>query len=959
MELKEKQNIHGFEVDRIRESRELHGRMVMMTHRKTGARLFHVDNGAENMVFSIAFRTLPEDSTGVFHILEHSVLCGSGKYPVREPFVELMKSSMNTFLNAMTFPDMTMYPVASRNPRDLLNLAGVYLDAVFDPEVIRDPKRFCQEGWHIDRDEEGRPVYKGVVFNEMKGAMSDTDTLIDRQMVKQLFPDTCYGFNSGGDPEVIPSLTFEKFREQYERHYHPSNAWIYLDGNVPLDELLGLIDSYLSRYDRREEGTGYILQQPVGSEQTIRYELGQEEEEKNRGHLSLGRLAGTWKNRDTNTAIMIIGDVLTGNNEAPLKRAALERGLAQNLTVSIDDSALQSWVMIHAENVTDGKESEILDLLKETGETIRENGLDRNAVEASLNRVIYNLREEDEPQGIGRCIRCMEDWMYGGDPGEALESEELVRRLKEMLDDGTFDRLAEDILLNREGTAILHTLPSVTVGEEKRLAEAERLDRIVSGWTEEEKAENDRLIDELEAWQQTPDSAEALSTLPRLKKEDADVTPEWIESGIDKDGDVTILKHEIPCNDVVHMRAYFTLSNLTLEEITGAALLTTMLGKLPTTRHDALTLQQEIRRYTGALSFCVVVKSMPEKVKTCSPYLVASCSALKENAEKAQELLAEILTKTRLDQTDRIIEMIQQNELSVRQRVISAGTQVAVRQAMSRYSAEGAVKNALDGAPAVRYLHRIAKNPDRELDGFLELGKRIIKETFCRKRMTVSVTADEYLKPDQFLQAFGAGTEIATEAAYREESARTIGYRIPAQISFAARGYQLRESGKCFSGIMWLASSILSLEYLWNKIRVQGGAYGAGMQVDRMGSLFTYSFRDPTPGKTLTADAGAAAFLKEFAKQGDGLDKYIISSLNELNPLMGPKEKGMLADLRYLCGYTREMNEKTRKEILYATPEQLAAFCEVLEDFAEKGSICVVGYPDALESCGLETTEDL
>lgn len=308
MNMWEGKRIQGFDVTEVKDCPSLHGRTVSMVHRKTGARLFWVDNGAENMVFSIAFRTLPEDSTGVFHILEHSVLCGSDRYPVKEPFVELMKSSMNTFLNAMTFPDMTMYPVASRNPKDLLNLTSVYLDAVFHPEVIHDPLRFCQEGWHIDRSETGEMEYRGVVFNEMKGSMSDTDSLIEHQIVHQLFPDTCYGFNSGGDPEVIPTLTWEKFRETYHRFYHPSNAYIYLDGAVPLEEMLAMIEEYLAPYDRREELPQFRYQTPVASEETIRYELAADQEEANHTHLTLARLVGTWQDRAKNTALGIIGD---------------------------------------------------------------------------------------------------------------------------------------------------------------------------------------------------------------------------------------------------------------------------------------------------------------------------------------------------------------------------------------------------------------------------------------------------------------------------------------------------------------------------------------------------------------------------------------------------------------------------------------------------------------------------
>ena len=949
------QHVSGFLVREIRESGELHGRTMLMEHEKTGARLFWVDNGAENMVFSVTFRTPPEDDTGVFHILEHSVLCGSKKYPVREPFVELLKSSMNTFLNAMTFQDMTMYPVSSRNPRDLLNLAGVYLDAVFSPTVMEDRKRFCQEGWHIDRDEEGNPVYKGVVFNEMKGAMSDTDTLIDRQMMRQMFPDTCYGFNSGGDPEKITDLTYEKFKDQYRKHYHPSNAYFFLDGNVPMDEMLPLIASYLEGYERREELPAYCLQDPVGSEQTIQYELGQEETPENRGYLTLARITGTWKDRAENMARGIICDVLTGGNEAPLKRAALERELAQDLSISVDDTVLQSWITIHAENVTEGREQDILTLLDETGEKIRREGLDRNAVEASLNRAVYALREEDEPQGIGRCIRCLGSWIYGGDPTDALESAPIVKELKRLLETGRFDELAADMLLNRQNAAVLHTLPSLTLGEEKRRAEEAKLRGIVDAWSEEERQENIRLIEDIESWQESPDSPEALKTLPRLTKEDADIAPEWTGTELRDCEGVPVMIHELNCNGVVHLRAYFRLTDYSLEDITKVSQLAGLLGHMPTAKHDALTLQQEIKRWTGSMGFSIITRTEIGQNKNCAPYLTAFVSALEESREQAWSLLAEILTSTRFDDHGKMIEMFRQNELGARQRILGAGHLIGVKHVLSHYSADGAVKNALDGEPAARYIRTLAKKPEKELPGLMAVAERMMKETFCRRRMTVSVTAASPMMPDTLIAAFPEGCAAPETASYRNEAPMKAGFRIPAQIGFAVRGWRIN---KPFEGSMWLATSILSLGYLWNQVRVQGGAYGAGIQIDRAGNLFSYSYRDPTPARTLTADSGEANFLRDFAKEGEELDSYIISALNELNPLLSPRDKGSLADGRFMTGYTREEAEKIRKQILNATPEDLIRCAEWLESFAREGAVCVVAHQDALKACdGLEISD--
>ena len=959
MTFKKDMNLYGFKVKEVRASGELHGKTVLLEHEKTGAQVFWVDNGAENMVFSITFRTPPEDSTGVFHILEHSVLCGSEKDPVKEPFVELLKSSMNTFLNALTFQDMTMYPVASRNPKDLLNLTGVYLDAVFAPLVLTDRKRFCQEGWHIDRNENGEPVYKGVVFNEMKGAMSDTDTLIERRLMRQMFPDTCYGFNSGGDPEEIPSLTYERFCEQYRRCYHPSNALIYLDGAVPMEQMMPLVASYLDRYERQEPLPGYSLQVPAGSEETIRYELGQEEPEENRGHFTLARITGTWKDRADNMARGIICDVLTGSNEAVLKRAALERGLAEDLSATIDDTTLQSWITIHADNVTDGREQEILDLLQETGEKIRSEGLDRSAVEASLNRAVYMLREEDEPQGIGRCIRCVGNWIYGADPTDALETAGIVQELKQYLENGRFDELAADMLLNRENRAILHTLPSRTLGEEKRRREAESLQRITGAWTEAEKEANDRLIETVNAWQNEPDSQEALKTLPHLSKEDADVEPAWVDTDIVDCGGVKVMTHRLNCNGVVHLRAYFALTDYSLEELTRLSQLTGLLGRLPTAEHDAWTLQQEIKRRTGAVGFTIITRAQAGQTDTCTPYLAAFASALEENADSAMTLLAEILTSTRYEDTGRMAEMFRQNELAARQRILGAGHTIGVKNALSHFSAENAVKNALDGDTAVAYIHRLARDPGKEMQELIRLSERLMKETFCRRRMTIGITSSEAMEADLFVSAFPEGTPVPENRVYSTDTPTTMGFRIPAQIGFAVRGYHLGKLGRAFEGSMWLAGSILTLGYLWNRVRVQGGAYGAGIQVDRSGNIFSYSFRDPTPARTLGADSGAADFLRAFAENGEDMDQYIISALNELNPLLSPRDRGSLADGRYMTGYTREEAEQIRRQILHAVPEDLIRCAEWLEAFSREGAVCVVAHSDALKECGGLTVRDL
>ena len=467
------------------------------------------------------------------------------------------------------------------------------------------------------------------------------------------------------------------------------------------------------------------------------------------------------------------------------------------------------------------------------------------------------------------------------------------------------------------------------------------------------------MIAELEEWQNTPDSPEQLRTLPRLKKEDANTEPEWVDTDIRTISGVPVLLHQLNCNGVIHFRAYFALTDYSLEELTRLSQLAGLMGRLPTAKHDALTLQLEIKRWTGMLGFAIITRAEKGREETCTPYLAAFCSALEDYADKALELMTEILTSTRFDDRDKMIAVFRQNEMGVRQRVLSAGHLIGVKNVMSHFSAEGAVKNALDGDVAARYIRRLARDPDKELPGLFRLAERMKHDTICRKRLIFSVTSTEPYPPEKMINAIQEGTPAPAETCYTWESPYAAGYRIPAQTGFAVRGYHLSRTGKNFEGSMWLAASILTLGYLWNRIRVQGGAYGAGLQIDRTGNIFSYSYRDPTPGKTLEADAGASAFLKQFAAQDEDLDSYIISALNELNPLLSARDKGALADGRYMTNYTREEAEQIRRQILFTSPEDLVRCAEWLDAFSRDGAVCVVAHKDALDSCKNLTISDL
>ena len=946
------ERIFGFRVIDQRHSNELNADIIEMIHEKTGARLCWLNNQAENKVFSIAFRTIPEDNSGVFHILEHSVLCGSEKYPVKEPFVELLKGSMNTFLNAMTFPDMTMYPVGSRNDRDLLNLTEVYLDAVFRPLILQNELIFRQEGWRIDRDgKTGKPVYQGVVFNEMKGALSDVREIGETELSRQLFPDTGYGFNSGGDPESIPDLTYQKFIEVYRRHYHPSNSWIYLDGAVPMNEMLPLIDSYLGTYEKEDNLPCLTLQSPASSDRTICYELGREEDSRNKGHLYLARIFGSWEQKTRNMAATILGDVLTGNNDAPLKRMILEKKLAQDFSLTIDDSSLQSVCIFHAENVTDGQEEELLRTLYEFADQLEKEGLDAAALEASINRLIFLLKEEEEPQGIERAVRVMNSWLYGGDPLFSLENDTQISELRTMAEDGSLDRLAVSLLREQFGRCILRLHPSKSIGDENRRAEDARLTSITANWTPEQQAANETMLASLHLRNETPDSPEALAALPMLKKEDADIPPEWPETE-EKDIDgVRLLFHPIFTGGIIHLRAYFALTDLSMEQLQDVSLMCSLLGKLPTRHYDTEKLQQEVKRYTGRLGFSVITHRPVHDSSVCTPYLTAFASVLPENVQKAEALLAEILKTSDFSAVEKIREVVLQLEMLSRQRVVEAGHTICIRSVLSHFSAEYALKEALDGSLAVRYLHSFASDTDAMLPKLKATARKVVTESVCRRRLTLSLTAEELIDWTPFLNPLQEGTGIPAYAGYAVSTPDHQGFRVPSRVGFASCGWQMSDRVHEFHGSWFLVSSILTYSYLWNKVRVQGGAYGCALQVDRYCNIISYSYRDPSPDRTLTMYSGVSEFLKAFLDSDESLDNYIISTLNDLNPLLSPREKGNIADTRWFTGYTRSEALRLRREIMETTPEILMEAAVILDEFAEKGAVSVVGPGELLDKC--------
>ena len=950
MMMKENDRLHGFTVTRIREVKETGGRLVEMTHDATGAGLVWVDNGAENKLFSVGFKTLPEDSTGVFHILEHSVLCGSDKFPVKEPFVELLKTSMNTFLNAMTYPDKTLYPVSSRIKQDYLNLAEVYLDAVFRPAILTNPNIFYQEGWHIDTTE-GEPAYKGVVFNEMKGAMSDVDQIAERTMGSMLFPDNCYGFNSGGDPDTIIDLTYDKFIETYKRFYHPSNAYFYLDGDIPVEETLTMIESYLGDFTRSDNLPEFTDQSPVVSRKSLGFDAAGDDD---KSMVACGRIIGSWEDRDEMLALSVVLEQLADTNESPVKRAVLSSGLAEDFEIYVSDGIYQPYLMMIFRGVEDAERDadELIRIACDAVNKAAAEGISHRDIEASINQIDFRFREYPEPQGLYRANAVFASWLYGGDPALHLQTNEAVSNLRAMADTGKYEELAAQMIGDKDAFSVLCLTPDTGLGKAEAEAESAFVKATVDNMDADQRAALEDLNSKLLTWQQTPDRDEDVAKIPVLELSDIKAEPEMVPTEVITSNDVDVLFHPIQTHGIVYINVYFPLTGLTLEDLPAAALITEFFKDLPTEDYDVLSLINEIRMHAGSMTFGLDILAADDDRECCTPCIRARVSVLEDKVRYAELLLAEILTRTKFDDKALMRELITQIDEEVKRAAVSSGHRLALMEARSHWSARDAAAEAVNGHSFMKYMHRMNGASDSRLTDFAEFAKDTIKTYITRQNAKISVTSTAFADVSAFIDMLPEGRPAPEKAHYESKLPRKLGIQVPSAVSFSAISYDMADGGYKMNGSMAVAANIISLAHLWNEIRVQGGAYGAAMSSGRTGSLFCYTYRDPNPARSQGKFATIPGFLSEFTSvEGIDIDGYIISAISNTEPLLSPAAKGREADDFEFSGYSYEDRRRIRGEMLSATPQSLASQIEALNKMADNSSICVVGPLAALEAC--------
>ena len=947
--------IHGFQVKRVRSLEELGGDFYEMEHLRTGAQLSWLARPDENKTFSIGFKTLPEDSTGVFHILEHSVLCGSDKYPLKEPFVELLKSSVQTFLNAMTYPDKTVYPVSTRNDQDFLNLMDVYLDAVLHPAIYHKPEIFRQEGWRYEGEGEAL-CYQGVVFNEMKGSMSSPTNVLFHEALRLLFPDNCYRHNSGGDPAVIPDLSYEQFLACHRKYYHPSNSRISLVGSVDMEAALAKIDGYLSAFDRLEADFTIPMQEPVEAvTQVAPYEIGEEEDPAKRAIISCGGVLGDYSDQLRTFTAAVLTDYLTGDNEAPLKRAVIDLGLAQDFTLSLEDGIQQHVLFWMAMNTEQEALEPLRAAVRETLEKLVTEGLDRERLRACFHRFAFRKRDREsgsEPRSLLEAITLLDTWLYGGDPAAALMVEDTLKELEEKLEAGWFETFIREFFLENEHTVTLVMVPSKTLAAQRREKEAARLHKESEVWTEADKARLKAEGEALQLWQQTPDSEEALKTIPMLKLSDLAEKPEPLQMTETVFKGVPLMKHTVG-SPIANFRTHFQAADLAPEDLPALAVLCRVLGSMATKKHSRSTLPLAIKNTLGRVSFSpsVLYGSDPQH---CRVYFCAVAACLKEQSGEAVELLAEILTDTKFDDIDLLKDILQQLSVAAKMTLASNGINYAITRMSSFLTAHGAASEYLGGVTFLQWLEKTLAGGEEALKSLLGEMDRLAKKLVTKDRLTLSVSE---AFTDGALEALAAafpadGVTPPTESAYTLTGARREGIAIPAQVSFAVMGSSLYLHGREYSGSLPVLANILNYMYLWNEIRVQGGAYGCGFLSRLSGDTGFYTYRDPQPKRSLEVMAKAPEFLKQFCAAAPDLTGVILSSVSAVDPLRNSTEKMDAAESLRFQGFTQEDVDKRYYDLVHTTPEDLLALCAVLEDIAAENAVCVAAGKDLLTACG-------
>lgn len=976
---------HGFAVERCETVPELDSDAYVLRHTVSGARLLYLAYDDENKAFAIGFKTPPADSTGVFHILEHSVLCGSAKFPVKEPFVDLIKSSMQTFLNAMTYPDKTIYPVATTNEQDLYNLMDVYLDAVFNPAIYTKPTIFEQEGWHYELDlpqgaegegdgnpaslREGTLRYNGVVFNEMKGALSDPMSVLDDAVNAALYPDTAYAHESGGDPRAIPALTYEQFLDTHARHYNPSNSYITLYGDLDVDRALAFLDErYLSQpsaASRRMdaavaagEDPSTLAPNPLGVQTpvTCEYKRVEMATTPENALVGLGLVLGSALDRKRTIAADILFEALLGSNEAPVKKTILAAGLGGNVVSYTAAESLQPYELIMLQNAQPGVARELRRVFQDACRDLCEHGVPRERLEAIISSNEYDLRQRDYGIANGVAIACdaLSTWLYDDDAATlALKYGPVYEELRSELDGTYFEDLLRELVLENDHMALVELVP-VDAAEGSEGAEAIELAAKRDAMTDSELADVVDRTAALRAAQEAEDTPEDKATLPRLRVSDIGEARPEPPLVVDTTAPIVCLRHDIPTNRLAYAMQYFDLSCVAFEDLPYVTLLCRLLKQLPTREHSAEELDNLLAGKLGFLSFTTEVMTQPD-VDGVRPYLLVSAGALSEKIDALASLPREVWSSTLLldADADRVRDVLTQIRIGLEQGFINNGHSAALGRAMSYSSPSAVVREQLSGVDFYLFLRDLLDHFDERLDDLraklTELADRIFVADGCLASFTGSdedFNAYWAAAGDLGLDAGdGAGRDALVVPAPCD---RHEAFVIPSDICFAARACDPRRLGIDVTGAWAVAANALSYDYLWNEIRVKGGAYGCGFRAAGERQAAFYTYRDPAIDPSIERVARAGAWLGSFEPDEAAFEGFIVSCVSGMDAPVKPYALTKRRNTTYLAGLDPHAREERRAQMLAATPGELRSLGTDVTRIAAESPTCVFGGRDVI-----------
>lgn len=946
----------------------------ILRHKKSGARIAILSNNDDNKVFYIGFRTPPEDETGVPHIIEHTTLCGSKKFPVKDPFIELAKGSLNTFLNAMTYPDKTVYPVASCNDQDFKNLMDVYLDAVFNPNITKYEEIFKQEGWHYEltgKDDELK--INGVVYNEMKGAYSSPDEVLSSQIYRSLFPDNTYSKDSGGNPEYIPKLTYEAYLDFYHKYYHPSNSYIYLYGDMDVVERLEWLDKeYLSLYDYKKVNSE-INKQPAFDEiknVEAQYSITMDDSQENKTYLSYNRVVGDSLDEMLYQAFDVLDYALVSSPGAPVKQALIDAGIGDDVYGSYDAGILQPVFSFVAKNANASQADEFESIIESTLKEVVKTGINKEALLAGINSSEFKFREADFgqfPKGLLFGLNCLDSWLFDDmKPFIHLECLGTFAKLRKAVDTDYFEKLIQEYLLDNTHGSSVTVKPKRGLGNEREEALAKELSDYKASLSDEEIKKLIEDTEHLKKYQEEPSSDEDLRKLPMLTRADMKKNAMPFSNIEDELLDVKVVRHDIESNGIDYISFLFDAGDFAQSELGYLGFFTNALGLVSTEKYSYTDLANATNIYTGGIS--TGTASHPD-IKDRNNFVFkfeVKLKALEKNLDKALELMEQMLLSSDFTDTKRLGELVAQIKARLQANLSSSGHLVAAMRSMSSFSRYALYQDELKGVAFYRSICCIEKELSESPKSVSDKLAAIAKKLFARNRMLISFTGNNEAygnaKPslEKVIAGFNKMSAVGNQAEVHFNTAKEA-FIDASQIQYVAKTGDFICEGYEYTGALRLLRIILSYDYLWINVRVKGGAYGCMNTFLRSGESYFVSYRDPNLSDTLDVYDRIPEYIKSFSPDERDMTKYIIGTFSALDTPMNPEAKGSRSLSAYLEGITYEQIQKERNEILNAQPEDIRRLADLVEAVLKKDSICVIGNENMIkESAGLfENVEKL